>query len=176
MTSLANAAPQTPSWACNQLSPNRTRGHEERETNLFATASRSVQGTACIVVFRSTLRGKSAWLSAVSSEVFHSCPTRADQLHRRLPRGQRRDTRLGSRLLRPQHDWPLRSAFDQRSRNLLHPVVEIVAFVVDHDERRKIFDLDFPDGFMPSSGNSRTSTLRMQSWARRAAGPPTEPR
>ena len=29
---------------------------------------------------------------------------------------------------------------------------------------------------MPSSGYSSTSTLRMQSWARRAAGPPIDPR
>src|SRR5690606_7764641 len=29
---------------------------------------------------------------------------------------------------------------------------------------------------IPSSGYSRTSTLRMQSWASRAAGPPMEPR
>src|SRR5690606_36354818 len=29
---------------------------------------------------------------------------------------------------------------------------------------------------IPSSGYSSTSTLRMQSWARRAAGPPMEPR
>src|SRR6476646_8981464 len=34
----------------------------------------------------------------------------------------------------------------------------------------------FQTASMPSSGYSRTSTLRMQSWARRAAGPPIEPR
>src|SRR6476661_10927935 len=34
----------------------------------------------------------------------------------------------------------------------------------------------FQTASMPSSGYSRTSTLLMQSWARRAAGPPIEPR
>ena len=34
----------------------------------------------------------------------------------------------------------------------------------------------FQTASMPSSGYSRVSTLRMQSWARIAAGPPTDPR
>ncbi len=34
----------------------------------------------------------------------------------------------------------------------------------------------FQTASMPSSGYSSTSTLRMQSWARRAAGPPMDPR
>jgi hypothetical protein len=53
---------------------------------------------------------------------------------------------------------------------------EVVALVVDDDEGGEVLDLDAPDASMPSSGYSSTSTLRMQSCASRAAGPPIEPR
>ena len=54
---------------------------------------------------------------------------------------------------------------------------EVVALVVDDDESREVFDLDSPDRFHAEFfGYSTTSTLVMQSCAKRAAGPPMEPR
>ena len=53
---------------------------------------------------------------------------------------------------------------------------EIVAFVIDQDEGGEVHDFDLPDRFHPSSSNSTTSTLRMFSLARIAAGPPILPR
>jgi hypothetical protein len=53
---------------------------------------------------------------------------------------------------------------------------EVVALVVDHDEGREVLDLDLPDRLHAELGYSSTSTLLMQSWASRAAGPPIEPR
>ena len=54
---------------------------------------------------------------------------------------------------------------------------EVVALVVDDDERREVLDLDLPDRLHAELGVlEHLLTDWMQSCASRAAGPPIEPR
>jgi hypothetical protein len=53
---------------------------------------------------------------------------------------------------------------------------EVVALVVDHEERREVLHLDLPDRLHAELGVVEHLDLADESCARIAAGPPIEPR